>query len=51
MTNCCRKCSKLLCKDYGKIEDCHDCISYVLLAMKEIDKKLKEDYNDRVQSS
>ena len=51
MTRCCRICSKLLCKNYGQIEDCPDCVSYVLLAMREIDKKLKEDYNDRIQTS
>lgn len=46
MTRCCRICSKLLCENYGQIEDCPDCVSYVWLAMQEIDKKLKEDYND-----
>ena len=29
MTRCCRICSKLLCENYGQIEDCPDCISYV----------------------
>ena len=41
-TNCCRKCAKLMCENRNKIEDCKDCISYVLLAMQEIDKKLKD---------
>ena len=51
MTRCCRICSKLLCENYGQIEDCPDCVSYVWLAMQEIDKKLKEGYNDRIQTS
>lgn len=51
MTRCCRICSKLLCENYGQIEDCPDCVSYVWLIMQEIDKKLKEDYNDRIQTS
>lgn len=29
MTRCCRICSKLLCENYGQIEDCPNCISYV----------------------
>lgn len=41
MTNSCRICSKLLCKDRGKIEGCKNCVSYVLLTMREIDEKLK----------
>lgn len=51
MTRCCRICSKLLCENYGQIEDCPNCVSYVWLAMQEIDKKLKEDYNDWIQTS
>lgn len=52
MTNCCRKCAKLMCENRDKIEDCKDCVSYVWLAMQEIDKKLKEDYYcDRIQTS
>lgn len=42
MTNCCRKCAKLMCENRNKIEGCKDCVSYVWLAMQEIDKKLKE---------
>ena len=42
MTRCCRICSKLLCENYGQIEDCPDCVSYVWLAMQEIDKIQKE---------
>lgn len=41
MTNSCRICSKLLCENRGEIEGCKNCVSYVLLAMREIDKKLK----------
>ena len=51
MTRCCRICSKLLCNNRNNIENCQDCISYVLREMQRIDKKIKEDYNDRVQSS
>ena len=44
MTCCCRKCAKkFTCENFDKIEDCKECVSYVLLAMREIDKKLKED--------
>lgn len=43
MTNCCRKCSKLLCQKRNQIENCKECVSYVLLAMREIDKKIKEN--------
>ena len=43
MTNCCRNCSKLLCKDYGKKEKCSNCVSYTLLEIKKIDKNIKED--------
>lgn len=42
MKECCRKCAKMACKDRDKIENCKNCISYVLLAMKEIDKKLED---------
>lgn len=42
MTNCCRKCAKLMCENRGSIEDCKDCVSYVWLAMQKIDEKLKE---------
>lgn len=50
MTNCCRKCAKLMCSERDKIEDCKDCVSYVWLALQEIDKKLDKEYdnNDRV---
>lgn len=41
MTHSCRICAKLLCPYRGEIEGCKDCVSYVLLAMREIDKKLK----------
>lgn len=40
MSECCRKCSKLMCEQRDKIEGCKDCISYVLLEFREIDKKL-----------
>lgn len=42
-TNCCRKCTKLLCKNRNKVEDCKDCVSYVLQEMRNIDKKIKEN--------
>lgn len=50
MTNCCRKCAKLMCSKRNEIEDCKDCVSYVWLALQEIDKKLDKEYenNDRV---
>lgn len=38
MTNCCRKCAKLLCKERDNKENCTECISYVLLAMRKINK-------------
>ena len=38
-TSCCRKCSKIFCEQRNKIEDCKNCISFVLLALKEIDKE------------
>lgn len=41
MTHSCRICAKLMCLKRGEIEGCKDCISYVLLAMRDIDKKLK----------
>ena len=48
MTNCCRKCAKLLCKERNTKEDCKECISYVLLAMREIDKKLEDNNETRI---
>lgn len=50
MTKCCQICSKIFCKDRDKIENCKDCISFVWLAMQEIDKKakIKEEENDRI---
>lgn len=51
MTHSCRICAKLLCPYRGEIEGCKDCVSYVLLAMREIDKKLEEDYNARILPS
>ena len=48
MFECCRKCSKLACLDRNQIENCKNCISYTLLFLQEIDKKLKEDYCDRI---
>lgn len=51
MTNCCRKCAKLMCNKRNEIENCSECVSYVWLALQEIDKKLKERDNfDRIQS-
>lgn len=50
-TECCRKCTKLACPNRNKVENCKDCISYVWLAMQEIDGKLKlqkESNNDRI---
>ena len=39
-----------MCSERDKIEDCKDCVSYVWLALQEIDKKLDKEYenNDRV---
>ena len=39
-----------MCGERDKIEDCKDCVSYVWLALQEIDKKLDKEYenNDRV---
>lgn len=48
MTNCCRKCAKLLCKERNTKEDCKECISYVLLAMRKINKKLEDNYETRI---
>lgn len=51
MTKSCQKCSKLACEKRNQIEDCKDCISYVWLALQEIDEKLKlqeEEFNDRI---
>ena len=49
MTHSCRICSKLMCPNRGDIEGCKDCVSYLWLAMQEIDKKVKwedkEDYD------
>ena len=47
-TNCCRKCCKIFCENRNEIEDCQQCISYVLQSFREIDKKLniKEEIND-----
>jgi len=50
-TNCCRKCSKKFCENRNEIEDCKDCVSYVWLALQEIDEKLKiqkENEYDRI---
>ena len=46
MTNCCRKCAKLMCRNRNKIEDCTECISYVLLELRKLNKIVEED-NDR----
>lgn len=43
MTHCCRICAKLMCKKRGQIEGCKECVSYVWLALQEIDKKLEEE--------
>lgn len=44
MTYCCRICAKkYTCENFDKVENCEECISYVLLAMQKIDEKLKED--------
>ena len=48
MTNCCRKCSKKFCANRNEIENCKDCVSYLWLALQEIDKNLKESWNDPV---
>lgn len=39
-TKCCRKCAKLFCEKRNQIEDCKECVSYLWLALQEIDKKL-----------
>lgn len=41
MTHSCRICAKLMCPNRGEIEGCKDCISYLWLALQEIDKKIK----------
>lgn len=41
MTHSCRICAKLACPKRGEVEGCKECISYVWLAMQEIDKKFK----------
>ena len=41
MTHSCRICAKLAYLNRGKIEGCKDCVSYLWLALQEIDKKLK----------
>lgn len=48
MIGCCRKCSKIFCKKRNQISDCPNCVSYVLLSIQNINKKLKENYNDRI---
>lgn len=50
MTKSCRICAKLMCEHRGEIEGCKDCVSYVWLALQEIDKKLEEE-NDRFWKS
>lgn len=40
MTECCRKCLKMLCKKRDTVEDCPDCISEVYWHLQQIDKKL-----------
>lgn len=47
MTHSCRTCAKLMCPNRGKIEGCKECISYVLLAMQEIDKKIKLEEDEQ----
>lgn len=41
MTHSCRICAKLACPNRGEIEGCKNCVSYLWLALQEIDKKLK----------
>ena len=41
MTHSCRICAKLACSNRREIEGCKDCVSYLWLALQEIDKKLK----------
>lgn len=43
MTNCCRKCMKMMCKGRNKIEDCKNCVSELYLHIKELNKLLEED--------
>lgn len=40
MTKSCRKCSKVFCENRNTIEDCPDCVSFVTIALREIDEKL-----------
>jgi len=43
MTHSCRICAKMACLMRDKIEDCKDCVSYVWLALQEIDRKIEEE--------
>lgn len=38
MTNCCRKCAKLMCENRNKIENCKDCVSFLWLELKRLNK-------------
>jgi hypothetical protein len=43
MTNCCRKCAKKFCENRNQIEDCKDYVSFVWLAIQEINEKIREE--------
>ena len=42
MSECCRKCLKIFCRNRGTKENCSECYSEVLKELKEINKKIKE---------
>ena len=43
MTNCCRKCAKLMCENRNKIEGCKDCVSFLWLELQKLDKIMEEE--------
>ena len=42
MTNCCRKCSKIFCEKRNEIEDCKDCVSFVLQEFRKLNNKVEK---------
>lgn len=48
MTGSCIRCAKKFCEKRGEIDFCGDIITITRLALQDIDKNLKEPWNDPV---
>lgn len=46
MTDCCRKCLKIFCKNRGEIENCENCVSEVSSQFVLLRNMVEEKYED-----